>query len=82
MDCPHCYETMEEETVPLVRSSTTELEKATYSRSAHYYCPNCDSEWVWLGRRKNLRLLDGADTLVAVPSEAKKPSDALKFSPH
>lgn len=55
--CPNCDASMETQYVPLVDKEVG-LFKFRHSKSWHYRCEECDSEWVKVGHEK-LRLLDG-----------------------
>lgn len=63
MRCPNCGERMEGETMKIVTQIKTVSGKVkvTHAPSGHYYCQTCDAEWVWFGRRRALRKIDGAD---------------------
>ena len=70
VNCPNCNIKMDFEDAPIVQSN----DWATFLRTrkevsllagGHYYCPSCDSEWVWLKGHGRPKCIDSAIPTVA-----------------
>lgn len=69
MNCPNCETHMVCEQVPLVYQVSSYDDKKDIPHngktfpSAHYYCEECDSEWVWSMGTPGLLFLDGGSAV-------------------
>ncbi len=69
MKCPNCGAEMQGTTFRIVKeiysASPNDPKGRTilvaHAPTGHFYCEECDSEWIWYLRKRDMRQLDGAN---------------------